>query len=140
MVSFDRPLESMLGALPLLSSSVVKKVSRISRCGCTSRVRDDHVPVGVSGHVKIMTNAVNVIRMNGTAKTTRHATWAVRFCLRTSELNQLGDPSQREGQTGRWVLLYCVLQILSTISVDTPKSSFKNVSYFLNPRLQGIPP
>ena len=39
------------------------------------------------------------------------------------------------------MLIYGVLQVLATISVDTPHLYFKdNVSYFLNPRLKGTPP
>jgi len=39
------------------------------------------------------------------------------------------------------MLIYGVLQVLATISVDTPHLYFRNnVSYFLNPRLKGTPP
>lgn len=41
----------------------------------------------------------------------------------------------------RWIIIYCTLQILARISVDVPDLSFKgNVAYFLNTRLQGLPP
>ena len=82
MVSFDRPgeaPESILGAMPLRSlPTPLKKVSRMSRWRFTSWVRADHAPVGVSGHARIMTNAVNVIKMNGTTNATRQAAWSVR--------------------------------------------------------------
>ncbi len=82
MVSLERPgdePESMLGAVPLRSlRPVLKKVSRMLRWRCTSWVRADHGPVGVSGHVRIMASAVNVMRMNGTTNATRQATWSVR--------------------------------------------------------------
>ena len=94
MVSFDRPGEApdfMLGAIPLRSLPMpLKKVSRMSRCRCTSLVRADHAPVGVSGHVRIMTNAVKVMRMNGTTNATRHATWSVRCWCWTRELKMAG--------------------------------------------------
>lgn len=64
----------------------------------------------------------------------------VEAFIRFEKTDQLGDASLREARIGRWVLLYCVFQILSTISVDTPNLSFKDVTYFLNPRLKGMPP
>ena len=52
-----------------------------------------------------------------------------------------GDLDPREARKGRWMLIYGMLQVLATISVDTPHLYFKdNVSYFLNPRLKGTPP
>lgn len=52
-----------------------------------------------------------------------------------------GDLDPIEARKGRWTLIYGVLQILATISVDTPHLYFtENVSYFLNPRLKGTPP
>lgn len=57
------------------------------------------------------------------------------------KLDRPGDLDPREGRKGRWMLIYGVLQILATISVDTPHLYFRdNVSYFLNPRLKGTPP
>lgn len=64
----------------------------------------------------------------------------VEAFLRFEKTDQLGDVSLREARKGRWVLLYCVFQILSTISVDTPSLNFRDVSYFLSPRLKGMPP
>jgi hypothetical protein len=52
-----------------------------------------------------------------------------------------GELDPREARKGRWMLIYGVLQILATISVDTPHLYFRdNVTYFLNPRLKGTPP
>ena len=49
------------------------------------------------------------------------------------------DPSQ--ARKGRWVLLYAILQVLATVSVDTPGLRFtEKVPYFLNPQLRGTPP
>ena len=49
------------------------------------------------------------------------------------------DP--REARKGRWMLLYCTLQVLAGISVDTPHLFFsKDVPYFLNSRLTNTPP
>jgi len=39
------------------------------------------------------------------------------------------------------MLVYGALQVLATLSVDTPNLFFtEDVSYFLNPRLKGMPP
>ena len=55
--------------------------------------------------------------------------------------DQPGDLNPREARKGRWMLIYGILQVLATISVDTPHLYFKdNVSYFLNPHLKGTPP
>ena len=41
----------------------------------------------------------------------------------------------------RWIVIYCTLQTLAGLSVDVPNLSFKgDVAYFLNTRLQGLPP
>ena len=55
--------------------------------------------------------------------------------------DQPGDVDPREARRERWILVYSILQTLAGISVDVPQLSFKgDVSYFLNARLQGLPP
>ena len=55
--------------------------------------------------------------------------------------DQPGDVDPREARRERWIIIYCVLQTLAGISVDVPDLSFDgDVSYFLNMRLQGLPP
>ena len=52
-----------------------------------------------------------------------------------------GDFDPREARRERWIIIYCVLQTLAGVSVDVPNLSFNgDVSYFLNTRLQGLPP
>ncbi|KAI9827294.1 MAG: hypothetical protein M1832_005432 [Thelocarpon impressellum] len=52
-----------------------------------------------------------------------------------------GDVDPLDARKGRWILLYCILQVLASVSVDTPDLAFTdNVSYFLNTRLKGTPP
>jgi len=55
-----------------------------------------------------------------------------------------GDQSKHmdphDARKGRWMLLYCTLQALAGISVDTPHLFFTDVPYFLNPRLTNTPP
>lgn len=49
------------------------------------------------------------------------------------------DPAQ--ARKGRWILVYGVLQLLATVSVDTPGLRHKDkVQYHVNPRLRGTPP
>ena len=51
------------------------------------------------------------------------------------------DFDPREARRERWIIIYCVLQTLAGVSVDVPNLSFNgDVSYFLNTRLQGLPP
>ena len=55
--------------------------------------------------------------------------------------DQPGEVEPREARRERWILIYSILQTLAGISVDVPQLSFKgDVSYFLNARLQGLPP
>ena len=61
--------------------------------------------------------------------------------VRFEKTDMLGEADLREARQGRWILLYGILQVLASISVDTPNLFFKDdVSYFLNPRLTGMPP
>ena len=53
----------------------------------------------------------------------------------------LDNVNPREARRERWIIIYSVLQALAGISVDVPQLSFKNyVDYFLNARLQSLPP
>ena len=65
----------------------------------------------------------------------------VEAFARFERTDMLGDADLRDARQGRWILLYGILQILASISADTPNLFFKNdASYFLNPRLKGMPP
>jgi hypothetical protein len=47
------------------------------------------------------------------------------------------DPST--ARRGRWVLIYCILQTLASVSVDAPTVRYKDdVPYHLSPRLKGV--
>ncbi|KAL8713847.1 MAG: hypothetical protein Q9220_001992 [cf. Caloplaca sp. 1 TL-2023] len=59
----------------------------------------------------------------------------VEAFLRFEKSDLVSEANPREVRQGRWVLLYGILQVLATVSVDTPGLWFKDVSYFLNPRL-----
>lgn len=61
--------------------------------------------------------------------------------LRFEKSDQIGEIDPVDARKGRWILLYCILQVLATVSVDTPGLRYKDdVPYFLNPPLQGSPP
>ena len=61
--------------------------------------------------------------------------------VRFEKADQPGDVDPREARRERWIIIYCVLQILAAVSVDVPDLSFGGqVSYFLNARLHGLPP
>ena len=56
-----------------------------------------------------------------------------------SDMIESVDPF--EARRGRWVLIYGILQILATISVDSPKLRYKEgAQYHLSPTLKGIVP
>lgn len=63
----------------------------------------------------------------------------VEAFLRFEKTDLLSEASPREVRQGRWVLLYGILQVLATVSVDTPGLCFRDTPYFLNPRLKGCP-
>lgn len=49
------------------------------------------------------------------------------------------DPS--EARRGRWILIYGVLQVLATVSVDSPKLRYKEgAQYHLSPMMKGVVP
>ncbi|KAL8698150.1 MAG: hypothetical protein Q9224_001980 [Gallowayella concinna] len=49
------------------------------------------------------------------------------------------DPS--EARRGRWILIYGILQVLATVSVDSPKLRFKEgAQYHLSPMMKGVVP
>ncbi|KAL1634300.1 hypothetical protein SLS56_002310 [Neofusicoccum ribis] len=53
----------------------------------------------------------------------------------------LRDVPAADARLGRWLLLYGILQVLSTLSVDTEGIKYKtDVSYFLSPSLENCPP
>ena len=65
----------------------------------------------------------------------------VKAFIRFEKADQPGDVDPREARRERWIIIYCVLQILAGVSVDVPHLSFDgDVNYFLNTRLQGLPP
>ncbi|KAI9846647.1 MAG: hypothetical protein M1838_001203 [Thelocarpon superellum] len=65
----------------------------------------------------------------------------VEAFLKFEKRDQIGEINPVDARKGRWILLYCVLQALANLSVDTPELWHKDdVSYFLNPRLKGTPP
>jgi len=46
-----------------------------------------------------------------------------------------------DARLGRWILLYGILQSLSTISVDTAGLKYKDkIKYYISPSLEGCPP
>ncbi|RKF58269.1 hypothetical protein GcM3_183048 [Golovinomyces cichoracearum] len=54
---------------------------------------------------------------------------------------RLVDADLYNGRRGRWILIYGVLQVLASISVDTPQLRFvDNVDYHLHCSLRGTPP
>ncbi|KAL8670472.1 MAG: hypothetical protein Q9168_004996 [Polycauliona sp. 1 TL-2023] len=64
----------------------------------------------------------------------------VEAFLRFEKNDLVSEGNPREVRQGRWALLYGILQVLATLSVDTPGLWFRDVTYFLNPRLEGSPP
>ena len=65
----------------------------------------------------------------------------VEAFVRFEKTDQPSDVDPREARRERWIIIYSVLQTLAGVSVDVPNLSFDgHVSYFLNARLQGLPP
>jgi hypothetical protein len=54
---------------------------------------------------------------------------------------QMSGVQPSDARLGRWILLYGILQVLSTISVDTAGLKYKEkIKYFISPSLEGCPP
>ncbi|KAL8647236.1 MAG: hypothetical protein Q9210_005678 [Variospora velana] len=64
----------------------------------------------------------------------------VEAFLRFEKSDLVSEANPREVRQGRWILLYGILQVLATVSVDTPGLGFTDTGYFLNSRLKGSPP
>jgi hypothetical protein len=46
-----------------------------------------------------------------------------------------------EGRLGRWIIIYCMMQLLSKVAIDTQGLRYTlDVEYFLNGDLDGTPP
>ncbi|KAH0536486.1 hypothetical protein FGG08_006639 [Glutinoglossum americanum] len=65
----------------------------------------------------------------------------VEAFTRFEKSDRPNETNPYDARKGRWILLYGILQVLATVSVDTPSLRWKDeVPYFLNPRLRGTPP
>ena len=61
--------------------------------------------------------------------------------VKFEKADRAADVDPFAARRGRWVLIYGILQILASVSVDTPSLRYtSDVSYHLNPRLRGTPP
>lgn len=57
------------------------------------------------------------------------------------KVDRLNEVDPAAARRGRWVLIYGILQVLASISADTPLLRHKEgVTYHLHPRLRGTPP
>ena len=64
----------------------------------------------------------------------------VEAFVRFEKNDLISEVNPREARKGRWIMLYGILQVLATLSVDTPYLWFKDTAYFINPRFGGNPP
>ncbi|KAI9730292.1 MAG: hypothetical protein M1818_008195 [Claussenomyces sp. TS43310] len=61
--------------------------------------------------------------------------------LRFEKEDKIGVTDPAVARQGRWVLIYGILQVLASISVDTPGMTYTtDVEYHLNPKMRGTPP
>jgi hypothetical protein len=61
--------------------------------------------------------------------------------VRFEKSDRAGDVDPYAARRGRWVMIYGILQVLASISVDTPHLRYTaDVPYHLNPKLRGTPP
>ncbi|KAI1463247.1 uncharacterized protein F4812DRAFT_255161 [Daldinia caldariorum] len=57
--------------------------------------------------------------------------------VKFEKTDQVGALDPFVARRGRWVLIYCILQALASVSVDAPNIRYKdNVSYHLSPRFK----
>lgn len=61
--------------------------------------------------------------------------------IRFEQSDMLDNVDPFEARRGRWVLIYGILQVLATVSVDSPNLRYKEDSwYHLNPQMKGVVP
>ncbi|KAI4208107.1 MAG: hypothetical protein LQ348_000355 [Seirophora lacunosa] len=61
--------------------------------------------------------------------------------IRFEQSDMVDSVDPFEARRGRWILIYGILQILATISVDSPKLRYKEgAQYHLSPTMKGIVP
>ena len=83
------------------------------------------------------TEATNIYVLGPDLAANRLADGFVKF----EKIDKAGEVDPFAARRGRWVLIYGILQVLASISVDTPGLRYKDdVSYHLSARLRGTPP
>ncbi|KAL8803434.1 MAG: hypothetical protein Q9223_006187 [Gallowayella weberi] len=61
--------------------------------------------------------------------------------IRFEQSDMIENIDPCEARRGRWILIYGILQVLATISVDSPKLRFKEgAQYHLSPMMKGVVP
>ncbi|SLM36225.1 hypothetical protein LPUS_05712 [Lasallia pustulata] len=61
--------------------------------------------------------------------------------IRFEQADLLDSIDPFEARRGRWLLIYGVLQVLATVSVDSPNLRYKDgVQYHLSPQMKGVVP
>ncbi|KAI9834411.1 MAG: hypothetical protein M1819_003022 [Sarea resinae] len=81
--------------------------------------------------------ATNVYLLDSTVVSNRLIEAFTKF----EKTDHPGEIDPYEARKGRWILLYGILQILATVSLDSLSVRHKDdVRYLLNPQLRGIPP
>jgi hypothetical protein len=83
------------------------------------------------------TEATNIYILGPDFVANRLADGFVKF----EKSDKAGEVDPFAARRGRWVLIYGILQVLASISVDTPGLRYKDdVSYHLSAHLRGTPP
>ncbi|KAJ1324539.1 hypothetical protein MN608_10605 [Microdochium nivale] len=114
---------------PVLAPS---STSRLKKDKHPSKVAEDR---GLERRVQLAyTEATNIDMLGSDHAQSSLVDAFVRF--EKSDLVGIVDPSV--ARRGRWVLIYAILQILASVSGDSPNVRHKDgVSYHLSPRLKG---
>lgn len=61
--------------------------------------------------------------------------------IRFEQSDMVENVDPYEARRGRWLLIYGILQVLATISVDSPNLRYKeNAQYHLSPQMKGVVP
>lgn len=61
--------------------------------------------------------------------------------IRFEQQDEIENLDPFEARRGRWILIYGILQILATITVDSPNLRYKdNAQYYLCPQMKGVVP
>jgi len=135
-------LEHIPAPYPLLPESIPAKQSskdnlfKVNASKKPSPPKDDKM--AQRKFALAYTQSTNIFKLDPDAPLN---TWVESY-MDFEKADQATTIDPRDARRGRWMLIYGILQVLSNISVDTPRMKYPQVGfcYHISPSLAGVPP